>query len=67
MCSALIGCFNYITYLVFGKELTHLKHLSLFDFWFWGFCTVCKVNFPTTFREPLWVPSSMVISSSSNL
>ena len=30
-------------------------------FWFWGFCTVCEVNFLTTFREPLWVPSSMVI------
>ena len=26
------------------------------DFWFWGFCTVCKVNFPTMFREPLWDP-----------
>jgi hypothetical protein len=25
---------------------------------------VCKINFPTTFREPLWVPSSMVISYS---
>jgi hypothetical protein len=24
------------------------------DFWFWGFCTVCKVNFLATFREPLW-------------
>jgi hypothetical protein len=31
-------------------------------FWFWGFCTVCKINFPTTFREPLWIPSLMVIS-----
>jgi hypothetical protein len=25
-------------------------------FWFWGFCTVCEVNFPTTLREMLWVP-----------
>ena len=31
------------------------------DFWFWGFCMVCKVSVPTTFREPLWFPSSMVI------
>ena len=25
-------------------------------FWFWGCCTVCEVNFPTTFRDPqrLW-------------
>jgi hypothetical protein len=22
----------------------------------WGFCTVCKISLPTTFREPLWVP-----------
>jgi hypothetical protein len=26
---------------------------NIFDFWFWGFYTVCKVNMPTTFREPL--------------
>ena len=26
-----------------------------------GFGTVCKVNFLTTFREPLWVPSAMII------
>jgi hypothetical protein len=26
------------------------------DFWFWVFCAVCKVDSPTTFREPLWVP-----------
>ena len=24
--------------------------------WFWGLCTTCKINFPTTFREPPWVP-----------
>jgi hypothetical protein len=35
----------------------------LTDFWFWGFCTVCKINFLTTFREPLWVQSSVVVSS----
>jgi hypothetical protein len=34
------------------------------DFWFWGFCTVCKINFLMAFREPLWVPSSMVIGRS---
>jgi hypothetical protein len=33
----------------------------IIDFWFWDFCTVCKVNFPT-FRKPLWVPSSLVRS-----
>ena len=27
---------------------------------FWGFCTVCKISLPTTFRELLWIPSSMV-------
>jgi hypothetical protein len=27
------------------------------DFWFWGFCMVCEVNFPTTFREQRWFPS----------
>ena len=21
-----------------------------------GFCTACELNFPTTFREPMWVP-----------
>jgi hypothetical protein len=26
------------------------------DFWFWWFCMVCRINFPT-FREPLWVSS----------
>jgi hypothetical protein len=26
------------------------------DFWFWGFCTVCKINSPPTSREPLWFP-----------
>ena len=31
------------------------------DFWFWEFCTVYKVNFLTSLRESLWVPSSMVI------
>jgi hypothetical protein len=31
------------------------------DFWCWGFCTVCRVSLLTTFREPLWVPYSMVI------
>jgi hypothetical protein len=31
------------------------------DFWFWGFCTVCKVYFLTSFLDPLWVPSLMVI------
>jgi hypothetical protein len=25
-----------------------------------GFCTVCELNFPTAFREPLWVLSSLV-------
>jgi hypothetical protein len=25
---------------------------------------VCEVNFPTTFRESLWVPSSVVMSKS---
>jgi hypothetical protein len=25
------------------------------DFWFLGFFTVCKVNFPRTCPEPLWV------------
>ena len=29
------------------------------DVWF---CTVCKITFPMTFQEPLWVPSSVVIS-----
>ena len=31
--------------------------LSMF-FWggFWGFCTVCEVNLPTTFLKPLWAP-----------
>ena len=28
---------------------------------FWGFGTVCRISMPTAFREPLWVPSSMVI------
>jgi hypothetical protein len=28
------------------------------NFWFWGSCTVCEVNFLMTFREPLWVPKS---------
>jgi hypothetical protein len=32
------------------------------DSWFWGFCTVSEVNFPTTFRKPLWVPSLLVMS-----
>jgi hypothetical protein len=27
---------------------------------------VCEVNFPMTFREPLWVPSSLVLSQSVN-
>jgi hypothetical protein len=27
---------------------------------FWGFCTVRKISLPTTFREPLCVPSSTV-------
>ena len=27
---------------------------------FWGFSTVCRISLPTTFREPLWVSSSMV-------
>jgi hypothetical protein len=26
------------------------------DFWLFVFCTVCKVNFPTTFRDPQWFP-----------
>jgi hypothetical protein len=26
------------------------------DFWFYGFCTVCEVNFPTTFRDPQRLP-----------
>ena len=26
------------------------------EYWFLVFWTVCEVNFPTTFREPLWVP-----------
>ena len=34
------------------------------DFWFYVFCTVCEVNFPTTFREPLRVPSSLIMSQS---
>ena len=36
------------------------------DFWFYGFYTVCEVNLPTTFREPLLVPSSLVINQSVN-
>jgi hypothetical protein len=26
------------------------------DFWLWGFCTASKVNFLTTFRDPLRLP-----------
>jgi hypothetical protein len=26
------------------------------DFWFYGFCTVCEVNFPKTFRDPQRLP-----------
>jgi hypothetical protein len=44
---------------------THLTNFHVPAFWFWGFCTACKVNY-STFREPLWVPSSKVISQSSN-
>jgi hypothetical protein len=54
-------------------KITSLKILILdfhpgmdTDFWFWGFFTVCRVNFATTFREPLWLPSSTVISWSVN-
>jgi hypothetical protein len=36
------------------------------DFWFWGFSMVCEVNFPTTFRKPLWVPPSLVLSQNVN-
>jgi hypothetical protein len=36
-------------------------------FWFWGFCTVCEVNFPTTFRKPLWVLYSLVSDTSGHL
>ena len=34
-------------------------------FWFWGFCTVCEVNLPVTFRKPLWVPFSLAMSKIS--
>ena len=37
----------------------------LVHFWFWGFCTVCKVNLPTTFRKPLSVPSLLVMSKNA--
>jgi hypothetical protein len=37
------------------------------NFWFWGFCTVYKVNFLRTLWESLWDPSSMVIGWSPNL
>jgi hypothetical protein len=33
------------------------------DFWCWGLCTVCEVNLPTTFREPLWVPLKMGLTA----
>jgi hypothetical protein len=38
----------------------------ILNFWSWGFCTVCEVNFATTFWEPLWVPSSLVMSQNVN-
>jgi hypothetical protein len=44
---------------VFSQSL--FKLVKNIDFRLWGFCTVCKISFTTTFREPLWVPSSMVI------
>ena len=28
------------------------------DSWFWGFCTVCKINFSTTFRDSQRLPKS---------
>jgi hypothetical protein len=37
------------------------------DFSLLGFYTVCEVNFPTTFREPLWVPSSLVMGVTYSL
>jgi hypothetical protein len=39
--------------LVFSRRWTSQLNT---DFWFWGFCTVCKINFPTTFRDPQRLP-----------
>jgi hypothetical protein len=36
------------------------------DFWFWGFCSVCEVNFSKTLRESLWILSSLVMSQNIN-
>jgi hypothetical protein len=44
------------------KNNSHRRSQSLagseFCLWICGFCTVCEVNLPTTFRKPLWVPHS---------
>ena len=42
------------------------KLVEIADSRFWGFCAVCKISLPTTFRKPLWVLSEMVIGWSVN-
>ena len=42
------------------------QHTTQYWFLVWGFCMACKVNFPTTYRKPLWVPSSLVESERKN-
>jgi hypothetical protein len=48
-----------------GSKYTSLIlefHLRMnIDFWFWGFCTVCEINFPKTFRGPMWVPKPVLL------
>jgi hypothetical protein len=45
------------------KKQTNKKHHDFrlspgmnTDFWFWGFCTMCKIDFLTTFRDPQRLP-----------
>jgi hypothetical protein len=52
----------YVKFSDFGRFTSRKKILIFADFWFLGFCTVCKVSFLTTFGDPLWVSPSMVIS-----
>jgi hypothetical protein len=70
-----IYCFSAVTMIAIAPPYYVIRTLTVLyrirnmkviwrdtDFWFWGFFTVCKVHFLTTFRESLWVPSLMVTS-----
>jgi hypothetical protein len=42
------------------------RELNIVFFFFLSFCVVCHVNLLTTFRKPLWVLSSQVMSRNKN-